>query len=63
LPPTLTKKEIKKRETGPWTIQGGGAFAFLLGRLENAYLHRDIARGRAAHPPSHYLDRFACDSV
>jgi len=42
---------------------GGGSFAFLLGRLENAYLHRDIARGRAAHPPSHYLDRFATDSA
>lgn len=42
---------------------GGGSFAFLLGRLENAYLHRDIARGVAEHPPSHYLDRFSCDSA
>jgi aminocarboxymuconate-semialdehyde decarboxylase len=42
---------------------GGGGFAFLLGRLENAYLHRDIARGHAPHPPSHYLDRFSVDSA
>ena len=42
---------------------GGGSFAFLLGRLENAYRHRDIARGRAAHPPSHYTRRFSCDSA
>jgi aminocarboxymuconate-semialdehyde decarboxylase len=42
---------------------GGGSFAFLLGRLENAYIHRDIARGKAAHPPSHYLDRFTTDSA
>lgn len=37
---------------------GGGAFAFLLPRMENAYLHRDIARGKAQMPPSHYTDRF-----
>lgn len=42
---------------------GGGSFAFLLGRLENAWRHRDLARGASAHPPSHYLDRFWVDSA
>ena len=42
---------------------GGGSFAFLLGRLENAWINRDIARGVSAHPPSHYLDRFFVDSA
>jgi aminocarboxymuconate-semialdehyde decarboxylase len=42
---------------------GGGSFAFLLGRLENAWRNRDLARGRSAHPPSHYLDRFYVDSA
>ena len=42
---------------------GGGSFVFLLGRLDNAWLHRDIARGRSEHPPSHYLDRFYLDSA
>lgn len=42
---------------------GGGSFAFLLGRLENAWHNRDLARGRSAHPPSHYVDRFCVDSA
>ena len=42
---------------------GGGSFAFLLGRLENAWHHRDIARGRSQHPPSHYCDRFSVDTA
>jgi len=42
---------------------GGGAFAFLLGRLENAWIHRDIARGKSEHPPSHYLNRFYLDTA
>jgi aminocarboxymuconate-semialdehyde decarboxylase len=42
---------------------GGGAFTFLLGRLENAWHHRDIARGKSAYPPSHYLDRFYLDTA
>lgn len=42
---------------------GGGSFAFLLGRLENAWHNRDLARGRCAHPPSRYLDRFYVDSA
>lgn len=42
---------------------GGGSFAFLLGRLENAWHNRDIARGVSRLPPSHYLDRFSVDSA
>jgi len=42
---------------------GGGSFAFLLGRLENAWHNRDIVRGNSQHPPSHYLDRFFVDSA
>ncbi|MBI3452275.1 MAG: amidohydrolase [Rhodospirillales bacterium] len=42
---------------------GGGSFAFLLGRLENAWLNKDTARGQSLYPPSHYLDRFYVDSA
>lgn len=42
---------------------GGGSFAFLLGRLENAWHHKDTVRGKSQHPPSHYLDRFYVDSA
>ena len=42
---------------------GGGSFSFLLGRLENAWHFRDIARGKSEHPPSHYLDRFYLDTA
>jgi len=42
---------------------GGGSFAFLLGRLENAWHRRDIVRGRSKNPPSHYLGRFYVDSA
>jgi len=42
---------------------GGGSFAYLLGRLENAWHNRDIARGSCAHPPGHYVDRFSVDSA
>ena len=42
---------------------GGGSFAFLLGRLENAWHFRDIARGKSKYPPSHYLDRFYLDTA
>ena len=42
---------------------GGGSFAFLLGRLENAWHNRDIARGRSALPPSAYVERFYVDSA
>ncbi|MFJ4292801.1 amidohydrolase family protein [Cupriavidus sp. NPDC089707] len=42
---------------------GGGAFAFLLGRAENAWHCRDIVRQDCPHPPSHYLKRFCVDSA
>ncbi|MGC2548821.1 MAG: tryptophan 2,3-dioxygenase family protein [Candidatus Sulfotelmatobacter sp.] len=42
---------------------GGGSFAFLLGRLENAWHHHPVARGDCQHPPSYYLDRFCVDSA
>ena len=42
---------------------GGGSFAFLLGRLENAFHHHPVARGNCQHPPSHYLNRFYTDSA
>ncbi len=42
---------------------GGGSFAFLLGRLENAWHRRDIVRGKSQHPPSEYLGRFYVDSI
>jgi aminocarboxymuconate-semialdehyde decarboxylase len=42
---------------------GGGSFAFLLGRLENAWHHHPVARGDSEHPPSHYLNRFYTDSA
>ncbi len=42
---------------------GGGSFAFLLGRLENAWQHHPVARGVCELPPSQYLDRFSVDSA
>ena len=42
---------------------GGGSFAFLLGRLENAWHHHPVAHGDSQHPPSHYLNRFYVDSA
>jgi aminocarboxymuconate-semialdehyde decarboxylase len=42
---------------------GGGSFAYLLGRLENAWHHHPVARGECQHPPSHYLSRFSVDSA
>ncbi len=42
---------------------GGGSFAFLLGRLENAWHHHPVARGECEHPPSFYVNRFSVDSA
>lgn len=42
---------------------GGGSFAFLLGRVENAWAQRDIVRVDCPRPPSAYLDRFYVDSA
>ncbi|MFE6686432.1 amidohydrolase family protein [Streptomyces sp. NPDC057743] len=42
---------------------GGGSFAYLLGRADNAWHHRDIVRKDSPHPPSAYTDRFFVDSA
>jgi aminocarboxymuconate-semialdehyde decarboxylase len=42
---------------------GGGSFAFLLGRLENAWHHHPVAHGVCELNPKKYLDRFYVDSA
>jgi aminocarboxymuconate-semialdehyde decarboxylase len=42
---------------------GGGSFAWLLGRADNAWKQRDIVRKDCPHPPSHYARRFHVDSA
>src|SRR5579859_1419420 len=42
---------------------GGGSFAFLLGRLENAWKYHPAAHGICELPPSQYLERFSVDSA
>ncbi|KXU96513.1 aminocarboxymuconate-semialdehyde decarboxylase [Caballeronia megalochromosomata] len=42
---------------------GGGSFAFLLGRVDNAWRERDIVRENCPHLPSSYVDRFSVDSA
>jgi aminocarboxymuconate-semialdehyde decarboxylase len=42
---------------------GGGSFAWLLGRADNAWKHRDIVRKDCPHPPSYYARRFHVDSA
>ena len=42
---------------------GGGSFAFLLGRLENAWKHHPVAHGVCELPPRQYLHRFSVDSA
>jgi aminocarboxymuconate-semialdehyde decarboxylase len=42
---------------------GGGSFAFLLGRLDNAWHHHPAVKGQAQHPPSSYCDRFYLDTA
>jgi aminocarboxymuconate-semialdehyde decarboxylase len=42
---------------------GGGSFAFLLGRVDNAWRHRDIVREDCPNLPSSYVDRFSVDSA
>lgn len=42
---------------------GGGSFAFLLGRVDNAWRHRDIVREDCPRLPSEYVDRFYVDSA
>jgi aminocarboxymuconate-semialdehyde decarboxylase len=42
---------------------GGGSFAYLLGRVENAWHQRDLVRRDCPRPPSSYVDRFSTDSI
>ncbi|MEB2401252.1 MAG: amidohydrolase family protein [Alcaligenaceae bacterium] len=42
---------------------GGGSFAFLLGRVDNAWHCRDIVRQDCPNPPSSYVKRFYVDSA
>lgn len=42
---------------------GGGNFAFQIGRVDNAWRHRDIVREDCPNLPSSYVDRFYVDSA
>ncbi|WP_271910903.1 amidohydrolase family protein [Vreelandella alkaliphila] len=42
---------------------GGGGFAYLLGRADNAWRHRDIVREDCPSLPSSYVKRFYVDSA
>jgi aminocarboxymuconate-semialdehyde decarboxylase len=42
---------------------GGGSFAFLLGRVDNAWRERDIVRKDCPNLPSSYVDRIHVDSA
>lgn len=42
---------------------GGGSFPYLIGRVDNAWTHRDIVRQDCPHLPSSYLDRLYVDSA
>jgi len=42
---------------------GGGNFAFQIGRVDNAWRHRDIIREDCPNLPSSYIDRFHVDSA
>ena len=42
---------------------GGGSFAYLLGRVDNAWRERDIVRVDCPNQPSSYVNRFFVDSA
>ena len=42
---------------------GGGSFAYLMGRVDNAWRERDIVRKDCPNLPSSYVDRFSIDSA
>lgn len=42
---------------------GGGSFAYLLGRVDNAWTHRDIIQQNCPNIPSSYVNRFSVDSA
>jgi aminocarboxymuconate-semialdehyde decarboxylase len=42
---------------------GGGSFAYLLGRVDNAWTYSETVRADCPNPPSSYVDRFYVDSA
>lgn len=55
---------LDRRPALRWLFaHGGGAFAFTLGRVDNAWRHRDIIRQDCPNLPSSYTDRFYVDSA
>jgi len=42
---------------------GGGSFAWLIGRVDNAWAHRDIVRADCPRLPSSYCERMMVDSA
>jgi aminocarboxymuconate-semialdehyde decarboxylase len=42
---------------------GGGSFPYLLGRVDNAWRHRDLVREDCPQLPSSYVDRFYVDAA
>ena len=42
---------------------GGGSFAYLMGRVDNAWRERDIVRKNCPNLPSSYVNRFSVDSA
>jgi len=42
---------------------GGGSFPYLLGRIDNAWKHRDLVREDCPNIPSSYVNRFYVDSA
>jgi len=42
---------------------GGGSFPYLIGRVDNAWRHRDIVREDCPRLPSSYLERFYVDAA
>lgn len=42
---------------------GGGSFPYIVGRMDNAWEHRSVARGFSKHKPSTYTNRFSVDSA
>ncbi|MGR7003266.1 amidohydrolase family protein [Yinghuangia aomiensis] len=50
-------------EPAPVLLPRRGSFAYLLGRADNAWHHRDLVRADSPKPPSAYVDRFSVDSA
>ena len=55
--------ETLPRELELVLAHGGGSFAWLVGRVDNAWKRRDIVRADCPRLPSSYCDRFLVDSA